>query len=276
VLHILFNVFNISGEKMKTARDNEKVVVPEYGEITVKELKQILSVKKKISKRSPALKATLFGKFYEVILEQHFVDLGFQSLSPKRVKWKEDVQQPMSQRRYNFNQMKNNMVRNAFPKEALSLVNEIEKSFNQIIRERKEFRPDFLLEKGNKYYIVEAKSWPEWKKELDWAGTVLEVGNMPQILACYARHGTRRLNLSGFILVWYSRSRDHDSILRALRYIVKPLNLTFNISYIDELLPLDASKRWFQAVVSEVRKDILTFLNSVERGKPEFRKPLQK
>jgi len=256
---------------MGTADNDKKVAVPEHGIVTANELKQILTVREKIADKSPALKATLFGKFYEIILEQCFIELGFESLSPKRAQWQDDVQKPMTQRGYNFDRVRDQMIRDKLPTEALSLVQEMEESLNETIKTRKVFRPDFLLKRNNKYYIVEAKSWPEWRRELDWKGTVLDVADMPQILASYVRHEDQRLKLDGFILVWYSRSEDHDSILRTLRSIVEPLGLTFELYYIDELIPPVASKAWFQEVVLQVRKDVLAFLDSVKRGQPVFR-----
>jgi len=183
------------------------------------------------------IKATLFGKFYEKIILRWLKETtDFAPLDGKpRIYWK-DVE---------------------FDREDTEPSRRLKRSLNKYKTERVFCTPGGLLQKGNSYYIWEAKNWPMWtegKKPLDQLRDLIY--SMPLILSTKAVHQTKEYVIGGILFSWWSKPEGEDKLLEEIRQIVSPRS--FEILYTDGVLSDCIKKKypWYIKIITSEKARI--------------------
>lgn len=114
-----------------------------------------------------------------------------------------------------FNNDKLRIILNRVRKE----ITELEKI--KLEKPRRRYNPDLIVERDNKYYIVEAQIWPVWLKRrygynrLTWDAILNEgVKIIPGLMARKVKVKGREVDSSGFYYISYRKGGDHISIER--------------------------------------------------------------
>lgn len=219
-----------------------------------------------------ALRATLFGKFYESIVAGYFKYVcGFEVCDRGISISVDDLENPNDIER-RIQQLKGQNVDHA-----MKLVRKYEEEWNKLRKKR--FNPDLVLKKDDKYYIVEMQVWPVWLErkynvpEFSWEIILNEgVAIIPRAFAsrvkvCGASHAFQ--NVAGFYYVTYSRGSDHEDIESVLRVLTQR---EFRLIYVKEIVENVARQydhenyRWFREIIAKVKENVEDFLNGLEQG----------
>lgn len=206
------------------------------------------------------VKSTLFGKFYEKIVSAWLDEKkGFEHLKGKpRIYWEyvkfvEGDGDP-----------------------ALKYNDVLKKNKNE-----KQFcTPDGIFKKDEKFYIWEAKNWPNWeearkgKKPLDQLRDVLF--SLPFILAARADYRTKIYNIDGILFSWWSKPEgstpeELESLLINVRALIAPR--TFELFYTADVLDECITNQypWYLEIIKEERARIDTlFKDLLGQATPEI------
>ena len=154
-----------------------------------------------------SLKATLFGKFYEAIVANYFkyeleYEVYDQNISiPIINEWLNELDEQ---------EFKDKVYDEPIKEEILI---KILKKINSEIKKlkkgnRRRFNPDIIVEKNNKYYVVEMQVWPVWLKrryhegKLTWKVIIEEVtAVIPRVIATKVKIMGKEYPVSGFYYV---------------------------------------------------------------------------
>ncbi len=150
-----------------------------------------------------SVKSTLFGKFYEDILRKWFAETkGYKILDGKpRVYWKNVP--PCS---------KDN-------KASVIINNELKK----YKKNRHWCTPDGIFERSNKFFIWEAKNWPQWTEGKDPLNQLRDhLLSMPMILANKAVYNKKEYELGGVIYSWWSEPEGFNEIKSEIDNLLSP------------------------------------------------------
>ena len=183
------------------------------------------------------IKATLFGKFYEKIVLGWFKEkrLGTPLDGKPRVYWE------------NVDSAKGDC-------ELVTRLNDVLVKYQ---KEKQFCTPDGLIERGGRYYLWEAKNWPQWtegKQPLKQLEDLL--WNMPFILAKKALYRTVEYNVDGILFSWWSKPKGVESVLQKINNLTAPC--TFEIFYTADVIEecIREHYQWYLRIINEEKARI--------------------
>lgn len=162
-------------------------------------------------------------------------------------------------------------------------------ALNDVLKKYKDEKqfctPDGIFKKSEKFYIWEAKNWPNWeekrkgKKPLDQLRDVLF--SLPFILAARADYQTKIYNIDGILFSWWSKPEglkpeELESLLRDVSALIAPR--TFELFYTADVLEdcITNQYPWYLEIIKGERARIDTlFKDLLGQANPEIDRKLE-
>jgi hypothetical protein len=182
--------------------------------------------------------------FYEPIVGEYFRAMDYQVIRRPAQVGKADIE----------------LIRSALFDGRRRLGHQVDgKAIIQHLASRSRLQPDLLLEKDDRCYLAELKSWGGFSSGVfDLATLRSEFFNKPDASSFFLVDSVDGRPIAGKILVVSSRSRDHEQVLNQAN---QAYQTPVEIVYLDELVCtpqlagfIERQLRYLDAAVAELRQ----------------------